>query len=45
MADKFEDEDMLLMRKPFSEEFYQFFSRGFNYYIEGNWEDAREIFE
>lgn len=45
VADKFEDEDMVLMRKPFSEEFYQTFARGFTYYVEGKWEDARDIFE
>lgn len=46
IVNKFElDEDITKMREPFTPKFYEEFNKGFNYYIEGNWDSAREILE
>ena len=42
---KFEiDQDIVSMRKCFSQAFYEAFANGYNDYIEGNWERARDKF-
>lgn len=39
------DEDLKIMRQPFSEKFYEVYNSGFKDYIDGNWEDARAKLE
>jgi class 3 adenylate cyclase len=46
LSNKFElDEDMVVMRQPFSPEFYAAWTDGFNDYIEGKWGEARDKLE
>jgi len=43
---KFEtDKDLIEMRKPFSDKFYEVFNEGYKYYIDGDWKKCKEIFE
>jgi class 3 adenylate cyclase len=42
LVNKFElDQDMVVMREPFTEKFYEVYNAGFEDYIEGRWEEAR----
>lgn len=44
VSEKFElDEDIKLMRSPYSKEFFDTFKRGFDHYIKGNWQKSREV--
>lgn len=46
VSEKFElDEDIKLMRSPFSKEFFDTFKKGFDFYIKGNWPKAQEQLE
>lgn len=41
VSEKFElDEDIKLMRSPYSKEFFDTFKRGFDHYIKGKWEEC-----
>mmetsp|Transcript_32833 Transcript_32833/g.32060 ORF Transcript_32833/g.32060 Transcript_32833/m.32060 type:complete len:111 (-) Transcript_32833:39-371(-) len=39
------DEDLLKMRKPYTQEFFTLFDKGMNCYLNGEWEEARQHFE
>jgi len=39
------DKDLKLMRSPFSSEFYKTYNEGFENYINGNWQTAKQNFE
>ena len=39
------DEDIKLMREPFTKEFLEKYSESFNSYIEGKWMEAKKGFE
>ncbi len=39
------DETISKMREPFTEEFYDTYKKGFDYFIKGRWEDAKDVFE
>lgn len=39
------DEDLVIMRKKFTKEFYDQFNKGFKHYISGDWQAARELLE
>lgn len=44
VSEKFElDEDIKLMRASFTKEFNETFKKGFDFYIKGEWEQARDI--
>lgn len=46
LSNKFElDNDLVVMRKPYTQEFFDAFNSGFNDYIEGKWESARAKLE
>lgn len=46
LSNKFElDPDMVVMREPFTQEFYEVFSEGFKHYTDGKWQEARQILE
>mmetsp|Transcript_3356 Transcript_3356/g.3959 ORF Transcript_3356/g.3959 Transcript_3356/m.3959 type:complete len:579 (+) Transcript_3356:944-2680(+) len=46
LVNKFElDEELAIMRVPFTEKFYEQYNSGFKDYIDGRWEDAREKLE
>ena len=39
------DKDLLLMRSTFTSEFYKIYNDGFDNYLNGNWEIAKQNFE
>lgn len=39
------DKDLLLMRSTFSSEFYKIYNEGFDNYLNGNWNKAKQNFE
>jgi len=42
LSNKFElDPDLAVMRKPFTQEFFDAFNSGFKDYIEGRWDNAK----
>lgn len=44
VSEKFElDEDIKLMRSPYSKEFFDTFKKGFDCYIKGKWKESEEI--
>lgn len=44
VSEKFElDEDIKLMRSPYSKEFFDAFKKGFDCYIKGRWKESEEI--
>jgi hypothetical protein len=46
VSEKFElDEDIKLMRSPYTKEFFDTFKKGFELYIKGKWMQAKEILE
>jgi len=39
------DDEFQLVRKKFKRDFYDTYNKGFDYYIRGEWEKAKEYFE
>lgn len=43
---KFEvDKDLIEMRKPFTQKFYEVFNEGYQHYIKGDWKTCKQIFD
>lgn len=46
VSEKFElDEDIKLMRSPYTKEFFDTFKKGFDNYIKGDWGKSKEFLE
>ncbi len=45
-SDQFESDNVISkMREPYTEEFYEIFAKGMQYYEDGLWQEAKEVFE